>query len=62
MTDLKFMRNMSYLTVVFKVFDRFDKSASLALSVDFCGCEKTSQCDFVNEVGKKGKNKQIFDC
>ena len=56
------MRNMSYLTVVFKVFDRFDKSASLALSVDFCGCEKTSQCDFVNEVGKKGKNKQIFDC
>jgi len=48
---------MSDLVIVFKVFDRFNKSASLTLAVAFCGCEKGSQCDFDNAVSNAGKRK-----
>jgi len=53
-TDLTFLRSATNLTLDFKVFDKFDKSGSVIMSVRYCGCEQISQCDFGNAVVKQG--------
>lgn len=48
-TDVRYLREDNWaFELVFKVFDKFNRSAASRMNAMFCLCEKKSQCDMDN--------------